>query len=73
MDYPPPQPTQVTEQPDVVDTPLVDYEKAAGSVSVDEPVGQQSGAGFPWVVVAVVAGIAVIGGAVGFVVLRKKK
>jgi hypothetical protein len=71
MDYPLPQPTQVTEQPEIVDT--TDYEEAAEPDPAEETVGQQVTAGFPWVVVAVIAGIVVIGGVVAFVVSRKKR
>jgi hypothetical protein len=76
MDYPPPQPAQasVTEQPETADVPPADYGEAAESDPVEETVGQQSGARFPWVIVLVIAGIALVGGGLtAFVVLRKKK
>jgi hypothetical protein len=72
MDYPPPQPTQaaVTEQPETAD--ITDYGEAAGPGPVEETVGRQTAAGFPWVIIVVIAGIALVG-ATAFVVLRKKK
>jgi hypothetical protein len=54
-------------------TPPVDYKEAADSVSVDVPVDQQPGTRMPLVIVMAVAGIAVIGGVVVFVVSRKKR
>jgi hypothetical protein len=73
MDYPPPKPTQtaVTEQPEIVDT--TDYEEAAGPGPVEETVGRQTAAGFPWVIIVIIAGIVVIGGATAFVVILRKK
>ncbi|MDR1616083.1 MAG: hypothetical protein LBR98_03640 [Syntrophomonadaceae bacterium] len=75
MDYPPPQPTQAaaTEQPEVVN--IADYEEAAGPGPVEETVGrQQATTEFSGVIVlAIIAGIVVIGGITAFVVLRKKR
>jgi hypothetical protein len=73
MDYPPPQSTQtaVTEQPEIVD--IADYEEATEPDPVEETVGRQTVTGFPWVIIVIIAGIVVIGGATAFVVLRKKR
>jgi hypothetical protein len=74
MDYPPPQPTQAaaTEQPEIVD--IADYGEAAEPDPTEETATpQQATTGFPWVIMAIIAGIAVIGGITAFVVLRKKK
>jgi hypothetical protein len=72
MDYPPPQPTQaaVTEQPETAD--IIDYEEVAEPDPVEETVGR-SAAEFPWVIMAIIAGIVVIGGAMAFVVILRKK
>jgi hypothetical protein len=73
MDYQPPKPTQtaVTEQPEVVD--IADYGEATEPDPVEETVGRQSGAGFPWVVMAIIAGIALVGVTAFVVILRKKR
>jgi hypothetical protein len=73
MDYPPPQSTQaaVTEQPEPTDVPPADYGEAAAPDLVEEAVDRQQQTGFPWVIAAVIAGIALAGTA--FVVLRKKR
>jgi hypothetical protein len=73
MGYPPseiPQ-TVVLAEPEPVDIPPADYEEAAGFDPIEETVEQQS-AGIPLVIILVIAGIVVIGGATAFVVLRKK-
>jgi hypothetical protein len=75
MDYPPPQSTQaaVTEQPETIDIPPAGYEEAAGFDPVEETVEQQPETRFPWVIIVIIAGIVLAGGATAFVVLRKKK
>jgi hypothetical protein len=74
MDYQPPKPTQTaaTEQPEVVD--IADYGEAAGPGPVEETVGrQQATTGFPWVIIVVIAGIALVGVTAFVVILRKKR
>ncbi|MDR2073347.1 MAG: hypothetical protein LBP60_07945 [Spirochaetaceae bacterium] len=74
MDYPPPRLTQtaVTEQPETAD--IADYGEAAEPDPAEETAAQQTAAGFPWVIMAIIVGIAVIGGGLtAFVVLRKKQ
>jgi hypothetical protein len=73
MDYPPPQPTQaaVTEQPETAN--IADDGEAAEPDPAEETAAQQATTGFPWVIMAIIAGIVVIGGATAFVVILRKK